>query len=226
MFEEPINPWDNSNYRGELSPALLGTNMAINSEARLLLYQNRFDFTPISSNGVSSFLENIGRDNADCIRYIAIEFPSFRGLELGSVTIGDDDIRILEVIQSNCAKLKTLAMSRHSTNIMEHRLDELDNPKIAAEALTLVNTRFRAISSLQDIIVEVYEDAPSDYIRRQIESHGWTISAAEYVEEWGGSSDYDWDRYDDYEWDLYEDDDHHGEYDYEYDSDFWRRAAD
>lgn len=42
----------------------------------------------------------------------------------------------------------------------------------------------------------------------------------------GGSSDYDWDRYDDYEWDLYEDDDHHGEYDYEYDSDLWRRAAD
>ncbi|KFZ16344.1 hypothetical protein V502_05150 [Pseudogymnoascus sp. VKM F-4520 (FW-2644)] len=117
-------------------------------------------------------------------------------------------------------------MSRHSTNIMEHRPDELENPKIVAEALTLVNARFRAISSLQDIIVEVYEDAPSDYIRRQVESHGWTISAAEYVEEWGGSSDYDWDRYDDYEWDLYEDDDHHGEYDYEYDSDFWRRAAD
>jgi hypothetical protein len=42
---------------------------------------------------------------------------------------------------------------------------------------------FKAISSLQEIIVEVYEDGPSDHIRREMKNHGWTISATEYVEE-------------------------------------------
>jgi hypothetical protein len=44
---------------------------------------------------------------------------------------------------------------------MALKLDALDYPKIITEALKLVNTRFRAISSLQEIVVEVYEDGPS-----------------------------------------------------------------
>ena len=60
---------------------------------------------------------------------------------------------------------------------MEVRLEALDYPKIVAEGLALVDARFRAISSLQEIIVEVYEDGPSDYIRREMKNHGWTIRA-------------------------------------------------
>lgn len=109
---------------------------------------------------------------------------------------------------------------------MELRLDDLDNPKIVTEALKLVDTRFRAISSLQEIIVEVYEDGPSDHIRRRMKSHGWTISTTEYVEEedWGRSfSDFDYDDY------GYGDDsggDNYDDYDIDNDSDFWRRAGD
>lgn len=66
---------------------------------------------------------------------------------------------------------------------MEVKLDALDHPKIIAEALALVDARFRAFSSLQEIIVEVYEDGLSDHIRREMKNHGWTISATEYVEE-------------------------------------------
>jgi hypothetical protein len=45
----------------------------------------------------------------------------------------------------------------------------------------------------------VYEDGPSGYIRRKMESHGWTISAIEYVEDWGtdrsfGDIEGDWDH--------------------------------
>jgi hypothetical protein len=66
---------------------------------------------------------------------------------------------------------------------MRRKLDALDNPKLVAEALLLVDTRFRDILSLQEIIVEVYKDGLSDHIRREMQSHGWTISAKEYVEE-------------------------------------------
>jgi len=109
---------------------------------------------------------------------------------------------------------------------MELRLDDLDNPKIVTEALKLVDTRFRAISSLQEIIVEVYEDGPSDHIRRRMKSHGWTISTTEYVEEedWSRSfSDFD---YDDYSYGGDSGGDDYDDYDIDNDSDFWRRAGD
>ena len=53
---------------------------------------------------------------------------------------------------------------------MELKLDALDNPKIVTEALKLVDTRFRALSFLPEIIVRLYKDGPSGYIRRKMES--------------------------------------------------------
>ncbi|KFY57447.1 hypothetical protein V496_06416 [Pseudogymnoascus sp. VKM F-4515 (FW-2607)] len=62
---------------------------------------------------------------------------------------------------------------------MELKLDSLDYPNFINEALIVDNTRLRAISSMQDIIVGV-DDSPSDSMRRKMESYGWTISATEY----------------------------------------------
>ena len=54
---------------------------------------------------------------------------------------------------------------------MKLRLNALDHFKVVTEALKLVNTHFRAISSLQEIIIEVYKDSSSDHIQRKIKSH-------------------------------------------------------
>lgn len=105
---------------------------------------------------------------------------------------------------------------------MEFWLDALDKLKIVTEALKLVDTHFRAISSLQEIIVEVYEDGPSDHIRRKMESHGWTISTTEYVEEECCSMSFSDNEYGDSGYDDYNGDD----YDIDNDSGFWRRGAD
>ena len=114
-------------------------------------------------------------------------------------------------------------MSLYSTNAMELRLNALDNPKVVTEALRLVNTHFRAISFLHEIIVEVYEDGPSDHIRRKMESYGWTMSVAEYMEEKNFDRSFSDFEYDDYRYDS-DGDDHN--YDIDSDSDFWRRGAD
>lgn len=100
----------------------------------------------------------------------------------------------------------------------------LDNPKVATKALKLVNTHFKGLSSLQEIIIEVYEDGASDYLRRELESHGWTISIAEYVEEdFGrGLSDFEDDGHG---YDSRGDDDDNND-DIDNSSDFWRRAGD
>jgi hypothetical protein len=84
---------------------------------------------------------------------------------------------------------------------MELRLDNLDHSRIVAEALKLVDTSFKTISSLQEITVEAYEDGPSDYIRKRMTNHGWTISTTQNMEEEDFSNfDYDEYRYSDDGW--------------------------
>ena len=214
LHQGPLDPWTNHSQRQELTPGLLRANKAVHREASSMFYaQNRFNFTKATPEDVASFLGTIGQNNADCIQHVRINFPTFRYLDPGDVTIEESSIGILTSIQSGCANLSTLTTSLYSTNAMALKLDALDYPKIVTEALELVNTRFRAISSLQDIVVEVYEDGPSYYVRRKMESHGWTVSATEYVEELGSDKSFgdledDWDH--DYDY---------GGYDYGYDYD-------
>ncbi|KAH8586095.1 hypothetical protein B0O99DRAFT_558607, partial [Bisporella sp. PMI_857] len=166
---ESINSWAGSFQRQELTLGLLFANKTVHYEARFLLYtQNRFDFTMASPENIVSFLETIGRNNADCIRQVYINFPTFLYLDFGDIALENNSIAILTSIQSSCTKLRTLTISSYSIHAMELKLDALNNLKIATEALKLVDTRFRAIKSLQEIVVEVYKDGPSGYIRRKI----------------------------------------------------------
>ncbi|PKS06882.1 hypothetical protein jhhlp_006731 [Lomentospora prolificans] len=114
--------------------------------------QNCFDFTTATSEDIALFLGTIGR-NADYIRHVRVSFPEVLYLDPGDVCLSGSDISILASIQSRCPNLTTLTTSRYSTNITELRLDALDYPKIVAEALKLVDTHFRAIKSLHEIII-------------------------------------------------------------------------
>ena len=193
----PTHPWIKQSPPLALTPGLFRTNKIIHYEASSMLYSmNRFDFTKCPPEVVVRFLEQIGRKNASYILHISLDFPKLCDLELHQVNIEDDSIHILTKIQSDCVNLATLTTSLDSTNAMEVNLRALNYPKIVAEVLTLVDAGFRAILSLQEIIVKVYKDGPNDDIRRDIRRemklHGWTISATEYEEQ----SDFDFD-YDD-----------------------------
>ncbi|ELR09274.1 hypothetical protein GMDG_03844 [Pseudogymnoascus destructans 20631-21] len=176
-------------HKKQLASRLLGVNRSVNHEASLVLYSNHFNFTTTSNNHVTPFLETIGTNNAGNIQHIKINFPNFRNLELGNVTIDEDDTRVLESIQRRCTSLKSLTSFRCSTYDMEYKLRALHNPNIVIEALGLVNSRLRAMPSLQDIIVEVFEDPPSDEIWEIMWNQGWTIVEMEYEEDWGDSDD-------------------------------------
>lgn len=100
---------------------------------------------------------------------------------------------------------------------------------MVSKALRLVNAHFRAISSLKKVVVEVYEDDPRDHIRRNYESHGWTVSThtTEYLEENDFNRSFSDCEYNDNDYDDGGDnDDDDKSYDIENDSDFWRRACD
>ena len=190
LHQQPIDPW--AAYPETFTPGLLRVNRAIHSEATPLFYgQNRFDFTGNYLKMVPSFLEHIGSKNSGYIQHVYIDFPRFLHLRPGSVTFEKSSLTALTNVQSSCANLKTLKTCLYTTNAMELTLDNLENFEVATEALKLVDTRFRSISSLQDIILEAYKDAPSEDLRERMMSHGWKISIIKYGEEedWVGSLD-------------------------------------
>lgn len=85
---------------------------------------------------------------------------------------------------------------------MEFAIDALDSPRAAAEALALVDARFKAISLLKEIIVNVYDEPPSYDLRKKMRSCGWTIEVTEREESESVGS---FDGYDDYlDYDYYD----------------------
>lgn len=179
--EKPIPlltyPWGWQSTTLGLTPELLLANKTVHREASSLLYgQNRFNFAICTSEHVTCFFDQIGRNNANHIRHICIAFPNIRDLGRHDAALEDNDsVRILEKVQSDCTNLRTLTTSLYSTNAMVLELDALENPQIVVEAVALVDARFRVFSSLREVIVEVYEDGPSADVRKTMESHGWTI---------------------------------------------------
>jgi hypothetical protein len=134
----------------------------------------------------------IGRNSAHCIRHICISFPALY-VEAGVVSVEDGD---LEKLQRCCANLSTLKFSLLSSTVYIYdRSDEqiVEDPKMVAEALELLNTYCKAFTSLQDVIVLMYEveQSVADHIINEMESHGWKIHRNFYSEsaEEGSSSD-------------------------------------
>lgn len=184
VVQGPIEPGPYCFQPPSLTRELLRVNKAIHREAISLLYtQNCFDFTEYDSEDLISFLDNIGRNNASRIQQVYINFPKIRDLGADPLIMDEDYVRYFAKIQSDCTDLRTITTSARSTNAMVLKLDKLDKPHVVGEVLALVDTHFKAITSLKQIIVEVYEDGPSAALRKVMESRGWTIKVVGRAEE-------------------------------------------
>ena len=148
---------------------------------------------------LTSFLDHIRPQNASFLRHIYFAFPAFDDYHhLESVTLKEDSIRTLERIRDNSTNLATLKTSlRFQTiNIMESAINALDSPRVAAPP-ALIDARFKAISSLKEIIVNVYDKPISCNLREEMRGYRWIIEDTWEESESVGSSDGE----DDYRWD-------------------------
>jgi hypothetical protein len=182
-FRTNLGSWDDSrpthtlllNKRYGLCPALLRGSKSVNREASPLLYSsNLFEFNEFDPTLVALFFTKIGHQNASFIRQIFIDFPAFDNYKPGSVALHNDSIEMLEIIRDNCTgitKLETLLRGYYPGYPLE-----IDNSPIVAEAtLKLVDTYFKEISSLKEVIVHIhnYQD-PSDDLVKKMHDFGWT----------------------------------------------------
>lgn len=192
-----VSPAPNLNTSASLSfcRTLLLVSKRMHSEASFLLYsRNRFRLKDsVSTIGdeaqsaiLASFFDRIGRQKASFLHHICIAFPAFDNYRVVNVTLQEDSKRTLELIRVNFVNIATIETSLETTHAMQVAIDTLDSPRAAAEMLALVDARFKAISSLKEVIVNVYDEPPSDYLRKMIHDYGWTIKVTKLeVEESG-----------------------------------------
>ncbi|KAL8841992.1 MAG: hypothetical protein Q9176_002930 [Flavoplaca citrina] len=190
VLNEPIDlAWDAS--RGhDLAPGLLRTNKIIHSEASSLFYsRNHFQLferfidptVPLKpySDPTISFFSQIGRNNAHQIQHVSIAFPNWRGGDAASedVRLNTESASILTRIQSSCPNLRTLtAFIYHENPFWLHFPDGsvIHEPELVTEGLGPINDRFRAITSLREILVQ-FDFCPHDFVKWEMESLGWKV---------------------------------------------------
>ena len=168
----------------------------------MLYSRNRFRLQDLLGGTIlASFLDQIGRRNASFLRYIYIPFPGLDDCHFRSVTLQEDSVHMLETIRDYCTNITTLETLLHTSAKMESRLDAADSPRAADVALTLVDARFKAIPSLKEVIVNLYDEPPNGYLRKKIQKCGWTIKVTALEESDGfGFSDEDDGDYMDFEY--------------------------
>ena len=174
---------------------ILLTNKRVHREASPLLY-SRNSFR-LDKGYLTLFLDYIGPQNVSFLCYIYITFLAFDDYYyLESVTLKEDSICTLERICDNYTNLTILeTLLRFWTiNIIESTINTPNSPRVTA--LLLVDTRFKVISSLKEIIINIYDILLSYDLREKIRSYGQIIEGIwEESESVNEDDDYQQDNY-------------------------------
>ncbi|KAK8023558.1 hypothetical protein PG993_011624 [Apiospora rasikravindrae] len=167
----------------QVAAGLLCVSKTVYREASSVFYsQNIFDFGSRHLDQVARFLDHIGPANAERIRHIIVPFPELRGLDLGHPFASLDNrlAILLAIVRGHCPRLRTITASHWYW----HGLLPLclipysSRPEAITIALTLVDSQFRVVPSVREIVVEAYDYGdPNDEIRREMARLGWTVSA-------------------------------------------------
>lgn len=80
----------------------------------------------------------------------------------------------LKKIRLHCTNIRQLTTASERTNVMVW-LDLFGCPTILSPGLALVAACFGTLSSLEKVVVEIYDDGPGSDIRSEMEIHGWIL---------------------------------------------------
>lgn len=152
--------------------ALLHVNRQLRDEASLVAYScNHFVFLDKDEEQadlLEEFLSLIGPDKAGRLPHITIKFPLVKSLkdQTSKYEIAEDDQRSLQLLQESCSTLKTIEMSVE----LNKNLGEAN-----FETLALIDAQLKAISSLENVVVNCYGFRPEPEVAESIQRlPGWS----------------------------------------------------
>jgi hypothetical protein len=159
-------------------PILL-TNRQICREASAILYgTNHFhlvDTTQQQLGLLRSFLDCIGSVNAASLSHLCINFPVLEEVDhqVGEVKLRDDSLGSLKLLREKCTTLSRLETLGHNKrNSVFRRTDDTLH-----KVLLLIDEQFKAIYSLEKIIVRVVagDGVPTTLAKNFMQGLGWVL---------------------------------------------------
>lgn len=181
--KEPVDPWRDWYYQVPsygLAISLLRVSKAVYREASPVLYsQNIFEFDKRPPDMVDRFLDRIGSINAYQIRHIKVDFPDVYGSLCGHLRLGQGLDCVLWDTRHRCPHVHTVTVSNwYVSGLVILCWPPPDRYlEFATAVLTWVDSLFRSLPSLRQIVVEPrgYLD-PNHHVRQEMARLGWTAS--------------------------------------------------
>lgn len=187
-FSHSFERWSNPLH---LYPKIFLLSKKAYHEASSVLYsRNCFDIG--NSNLFSLFLNQIGSHNSRYLSSLIIPFPDvhFDG-HLMDISLKEDSMQTLNLIRLKCDNVVCLNASLHTSHAMELRLDAFDAPRAVDKVLNLIDTQIKAMSSLKEFRINVYDEPIDIALRKKMRCYGWRLEVAQqigwegdYWEEW------------------------------------------
>ncbi|KAK2756387.1 hypothetical protein FQN54_005279 [Arachnomyces sp. PD_36] len=162
--------------------ALLYVSRQISDEARVVLYSsNQFNIQEVPTKYdqgrvLRSFLDCIGPTNTRLLSRLCVNFPATEKVEgqEGKIRLREDALQWLQLLQRECPNLKTLETLVYSNDSSE-LIEERDSTQLVRDVLLGIDGQFRAIASLDRIIVRVTSGTPSPSVKEFLQGLGWAV---------------------------------------------------
>lgn len=171
-----------------LCPAILRTNRFICDEATPILYtRNAFVMATLDPRSfgwadtrvAEGFLSSIGPKNAALVRHVSIAFPIFSNYHEGQVALDDHSEGVIGLLRDRCPSLVQLETEAGVNLNTIEVLFKWKGYQLASEAAAAMDARFRTISSLEKIIVNIFpligSAACSPVIIEKMRDQGWEV---------------------------------------------------
>ena len=185
----PIEPFSHWHSTNGLAPNILCTNSTILHEARPFLYgKNHFNLATGGYGRVDAinFIDTIGFLNASYILSIRINFPDFECIDYDmeyddddpEFGIGPDSLGLLDRIVSHCTSLRSITATTEHLKCIDKTCGNAERQAFI-DGLPQVDFYLKEITSLQEIHIEVHEDAPASDWQGAMKSYGWILDMVE-----------------------------------------------
>lgn len=161
--------------------ALLYTNRQISNEAKAVLYGNNnfhlMDTTQKPRTLLQSFFGGIGSPNANSISCLCIGFPVAEKApgQPHAVTIRQDSLEGLSMVQEQCTGLKTLEMQLYEENSGLLAGAREEDAQLVRDALLRIDAKLKAISSVKKIVVRLYIRGVPPLVVDAMQGLGWVV---------------------------------------------------
>lgn len=187
VLKSPLQLWRDSSQLHTFAPempyrwlALLYTNRQIYDEASAVVYSsNRFTLVDSTQEFelLQSFLTSIGSTNAGFLSHLCISFPVLEavGDESGTVNLSKESLQSLVFLQRMCTGLKTIETLIFHQNSGGLRKASEDNLEFVEKAISQIDHHLRAIPSLKEFVVRIYDRNVTSSVRAVMQRPGWKV---------------------------------------------------